>query len=55
MKLLDKIVRVVILIGVAVFMLLAVKDDDWTQGIFWLLMIFLLRTQQPISFKKDEK
>ena len=55
MKLLDKIVRVVILIGVAVFMLLAIKENDWTQGIFWVLMIFLLRTQQPISFKKDEK
>ena len=55
MKLLDKIVRVVILIGVAVFMLLAIKEDDWAQGIFWLLMIFLLRTQQPIPFKKDEK
>lgn len=55
MKLLDKIVRVVILIGVAVFMLLAIKENDWTQGIFWLLMIFLLRTQQPIPFKKDEK
>lgn len=55
MKLLDKIVRVVILISLAVFMLLAIKEDDWTQGIFWLLMIFLLRTQQPIPFKKDEK
>lgn len=55
MKLLDNFVRAIVFIGVAVFMLLAVKDDDWTQGIFWLLMIFLLRTQQPISFKKDEK
>ena len=55
MKLIDNFVRVIVFIGIAVFMLLAVKDDDWTQGIFWLLMIFLLRTQQPISFKKDEK
>ena len=55
MKLLDKIVRVVILIGVIVYMLLAIKDDNWTQGIFWLLMIFLLETLPPISFKKDKK
>ena len=55
MKLLDNFVRVIVFIGIVVFMLLAVKDDDWTQGIFWLLMIFLLRTQQPIPFKKDEK
>lgn len=55
MKLLDSIVRAIVFIGIAVFMLVAVKNDDWTQSIFWLLMIFLLRTQQPISFKKDEK
>ena len=55
MKLLDKIVKVIVFISIAVFMLLAIKEDDWTQGIFWLLMIFLLMTQQPIPFKKDEK
>lgn len=55
MKLIDNFVRVIVFIGIAIFMLLAVKDDDWTQGIFWLLMIFLLMTQQPIPFKKDEK
>lgn len=55
MKLLDKIVRVVILIGVAVYMLLAIKENDWTQGIFWLLTLFLLWTLPPISFKKDKK
>lgn len=55
MKLLDKIVKVIVFISIAVFMLLAIKEDDWTQGIFWLLTIFLLETLPPISFKKDEK
>ena len=55
MKLLDKIVKVIVFISIAVFMLLAIKEDDWTQGIFWLLNILLLETLPPISFKKDEK
>lgn len=55
MKLVEKIIRIIILVGVAVYMLLAIKENDWTQGIFWLLTIFLLETLPSISFKKDKK
>ena len=55
MRLADKIVRVIILIGVAIYMLLAIKGNDWTQGIFWLLTIFLLEFLPPIAKSKDKK
>lgn len=54
MKLVEKIIRIIILVGVALCMILAVKDKDWTQGIFWLLT-FITLTYLPFISKSDKK
>jgi len=42
MSIIEKIVRILVIVGVAICMILAVKNKDWTQGIFWLLTILTL-------------
>jgi len=36
-NILEKILRLIIIIGVAICIILAVKKSDWSQAIFWLL------------------
>ena len=36
------ITKLIVLIAAIVVMLLAVRKGDWTQAIFWLMMVFAL-------------
>ena len=50
-RILENIIKFIIMIGVVVFMILAVKKNDWTQGIFWLLTLICLTTNITKSIK----
>lgn len=54
MSTIEKIIRIVIIVGIAIYLILAIKDNDWTQGIFWLLTILSLTYLPGIKFK-DKK
>ena len=43
------IIKLIVLIAAIVVMLLAVRKGDWTQAIFWLMMVFALMGISLIS------
>ena len=54
MSLVEKIIRIIIIIGVAICILLAVKKNDWQQATFWLLTLITLTWLPGIQVKQKK-
>lgn len=54
MSLVEKIIRIVIIICVAICTILAVKKSDWQQATFWLLTIITLTWLPGVQAKSKK-
>ena len=54
MSLVEKIIRIIVIIGVAICIIFAVKKSDWQQATFWLLTLITLTWLPGVQVKSKK-